>query len=374
MLQWGHDEGVVEGFRHAARLPLEHFCFNGATTKVSWKASAEASIAARCRGSFNGATTKVSWKADPQRSTFAELQLGFNGATTMVSWKAQYDAGYVDGIRVASMGPRRRCRGRRLVLRPNFAVGDPRFNGATTMVSWKAHAEPTRPTWLAVWLQWGHDEGVVEGDRPYSGSDRRRQQLQWGHDEGVVEGSTRAASTSARRVVASMGPRRRCRGRRCTCRASLFDTGNPLQWGHDEGVVEGVTPILEPERLLARFNGATTMVSWKAPITVPVEREQTDTLQWGHDEGVVEGHVGTSDHFTDMAVASMGPRRWCRGRRASRTRMPIVDASPASMGPRRWCRGRRLVSRSWQPSGVASMGPRRRCRGRRRRPAGPVSG
>jgi len=85
--------------------------------------------------------------------------------------------------------------------------------------------------------------------------------LQWGHDEGVVEGDYSAPLVQAS-VPASMGPRRRRRGR--------HDATALHPWGG------------------YRFNGATTKASWKAEITVSVDAKAI-TLQWGHDEGVVEG-------------------------------------------------------------------------------------
>ena len=111
LLQWGHDEGVVEGLT-STELASPAASFNGATTKVSWKALAAAASRRGC-SCFNGATTKVSWKAGRQRHRLAAQQ-------------------------TASMGPRQRCRGR----------------------------PPIRKTTVAVTplLQWGHDNGVVEGD------------------------------------------------------------------------------------------------------------------------------------------------------------------------------------------------------------------
>jgi len=84
--------------------------------------------------------------------------------------------------------------------------------------------------------------------------------LQWGHDEGVVEGSE-IARKSLPKIT--------------------------LQWGHDEGVVEG---------LLA-----------------PAEKIIASRLQWGHDEGVVEGDYPVHGHY-HVELASMGPRRRRRGR------------------------------------------------------------
>ncbi|MFI5461254.1 MAG: hypothetical protein ACHRXM_38110 [Isosphaerales bacterium] len=37
-LQWGHDKGVVEGVSGTALAAGAGDCFNGATTKESWKA------------------------------------------------------------------------------------------------------------------------------------------------------------------------------------------------------------------------------------------------------------------------------------------------------------------------------------------------
>ena len=62
-LQWGHDEGVVEGVPGRAELSRKNRRFNGATTKVSWKARAAVYIGTAAQHRFNGATTKVSWKA-----------------------------------------------------------------------------------------------------------------------------------------------------------------------------------------------------------------------------------------------------------------------------------------------------------------------
>ena len=110
-LQWGHDEGVVEGDASTTSVARPESCFNGATTKASWKAS-------------------------------------------------------VDGT---STEPHER------------------FNGATTKASWKATTS-SRSTAAAGQLQWGHDEGVVEGVRASADALTLRSALQWGHDEGVVEG------------------------------------------------------------------------------------------------------------------------------------------------------------------------------------------
>ena len=181
-LQWGHDEGVVEGLASGA--------FRNRGRRTS---------------SFNGATTKASWKGRPLR----------------VARIKRSDA---------SMGPRRRRRGR--LEAASTADSLRSFNGATTKASWKDELA-SRALASKVTLQWGHDEGVVEG-------------------------------------VPSA---------RCRCRSRM------LQWGHDEGVVEGQTT--GRSLTATSFNGATTKASWKA-VTACYRCDGCE-LQWGHDEGVVEG-------------------------------------------------------------------------------------
>ena len=65
---------------------------------------------------------------------------------------------------IASMGPRRRCRGRHDSV-GQVELRNASFNGATTKVSWKAVSGTDQFTTIRE-LQWGHDEGVVEGGPP----------------------------------------------------------------------------------------------------------------------------------------------------------------------------------------------------------------
>jgi len=184
-----------------------------------------------------------------------------------------------------------------------------------------------------------------------------------------------------------MGPRRRRRGRPDL----VLPAPRPamrLQWGHDEGVVEGGWRQREPVRAIPRFNGATTKASWKATATT-AGTLWSPMLQWGHDEGVVEGGAdGRGGRH--QAQASMGPRRRRRGRRFERCRCRrrqlrfngattkaswkarsvgdgLPGAASASMGPRRRRRGRLVDVVTLAVIGIASMGPRRRRRGRRHR-------
>ena len=110
------------------------------------------------------------------------------------------------------------------------------------------------------------------------------------------------------------------------------------------------------------FNGATTMSRGRRGDPGRAAA-RSKLLQWGHDNGVVEDKMPTSSHDVE-SIASMGPRRWSRGRRDNADG-ELHDRAIASMGPRRWSRGR-------QPNGaavrtapaIASMGPRQWSRGR----------
>jgi len=89
------------------------------------------------------------------------------------------------------------------------------------------------------------------------------------------------------------------------------------------------------------FNGATAMEPWKSggPLVIWIIRQQ---LQWGHGDGAVEECTTVKSWFCQL-TASMGPRRWSRGR--GRRRPATARLLSASMGPRRWSRGRGLLRR-----------------------------
>ena len=277
------------------------------------------------------------------------------------------------------MGPRRWGRGRRDVRVARKAASDERFNGAATMGSRKTAAIATSPA-VGRMLQWGRDDGVAEdGGRGSGDADRA---LQWGRDDGVAEDDGRAGSPW-RDACASMGPRRWGRGRRCVPAASdgvrSAASMGPRRWGRGR------------RRRMARrrrgprcFNGAATMGSRK---TGPeISRPARGQLQWGRDDGVAEDVGSTGDGRRAQPSASMGPRRWGRGRprvcghrvspwtgfngaatMGSRKTPERCAGSPrrssASMGPRRWGRGRRRgadVGRSSRRfNGAATMGSRK---------------
>ena len=255
----------------------------------------------------------------------------FNGATTKESWKTCIASMGCQNPRSASMGPRRRSRGKHWQTRP------------------LATAE--------VELQWGHDEGVVENSRCVQGT-TLRSMLQWGHDEGVVENQTKYGQIK-RANDSFNGATTKESWKTKTC-GLIPVCHTVLQWGHDEGVVEndgycrrrfamGVASMgprrrsRGKRRLLRRrfamaccFNGATTKESWKTDSNDPEPRRRDD--------------------------ASMGPRRRSRGKR--RAYDWDGDRATASMGPRRRSRGRLLAMACVFLETTASMGPRRRSRGR----------
>jgi len=85
-----------------------------------------------------------------------------------------------------------------------------------------------------------------------------------------------------------------------------------LQWGHGDGAVEEVNDVMEGDDIPGGFNGATAMEPWKSLILVTGEPMGAE-LQWGHGDGAVEE---PEEHLERKraARASMGPRRWSRGR------------------------------------------------------------
>ena len=211
----------------------------------------------------------------------------------------------------ASMGPRRWGRGRRA---PDevLAAALVRFNGAATMGSRKTSWSELRPGLGFTWLQWGRDDGVAE-DVAMLRIRLLLVQLQWGRDDGVAE-DAKFGQRGFRIASASMGPRRWGRGR---LRADR------------QGQVGRI-----------RFNGAATMGSRKTR---------------------ADRHRGQSAWECFNGAATMGSRKtWptSAGRTladcfngaatmGSRKTRPLAVAGQtvirASMGPRRWGRGRHRI-------------------------------
>ena len=79
-----------------------------------------------------------------------------------------------------------------------------------------------------------------------------------------------------------------------------------LQWGHVSEDVETPTRAARPSWLPARFNGATSLRTWKLTAH-EAYADAAALLQWGHVSEDVE--TATAAHsLTPPAPASMGPR------------------------------------------------------------------
>ena len=100
------------------------------------------------------------------------------------------------------------------------------------------------------------------------------------------------------------------------------------------------------------FNGATAMVPWKShPPRDKAGRPNrfngaTAMMPWKRSFVVLMAST--------LFHASMGPRRWCRGR--VRTSLVFFSGIKASMGPRRWCRGRDFGFCRWRPTSIGFNG------------------
>ena len=327
LLQWGHGDGAVEEVRPLRTVASTRHSFNGATAMEPWKSSSRRLVAGRWAsmgprrwsrgraasvririasdavlqwGHGDGAVEERRRSGDPDSA-----HRRFNGATAMEPWKSQTRSPVTHRGELASMGPRRWSRGRARAIAAS-APADQSFNGATAMEPWKRWLHRAsivaRPEASMGPRRWSRGRGhAIAAVRPSP------RWLQWGHGDGAVE---------ERRLVAHLASRR-----------------NTLQWGHGDGAVEERWP----HRCAAGqsgFNGATAMEPWKshgslASVAVTVR------LQWGHGDGAVE-ELRSRPSERPRTGASMGPRRWSRGR-AQATDHP---SRRASMGPRRWSRGR----------------------------------
>ncbi len=111
----------------------------------------------------------------------------------------------------------------------------------------------------------------------------------------------------------------------CPCGDGAVEEGSAVtfameqldaSWGHGDGAVEEGPGSQGSHRPEERFNGATAMEPWKRP-TSARRAHAMNQLQWGHGDGAVEeGKDG--DGEAAEGFASMGPRRWSRGRAGER--------------------------------------------------------
>ena len=253
------------------------------------------------------------------------------------------------------------------------------FNGAATMGS--------RKTWTSVGtarpqdvLQWGRDDGVAEDD--VAAGDSPRRSLQWGRDDGVAEDVMQL-------IVEDPTTDRLQWGRddgvaEDERRARRIDVRRRLQWGRDDGVAEDADLADDHDRMELQWGrddgvaedaittggiadcarlqwGRDDGVAEDAPC-VPRPGSEDRELQWGRDDGVAEDTWRPAPVCSQMlgfnGAATMGSRK-----------TPTHGATPvtpgdASMGPRRWGRGRRrsLTAPRVSPSGfngAATMGSRK---------------
>ena len=240
-LQWGHDEGVVEDDRMAGWRPSPRRCFNGATTKVSWKT--RQALMRRLRqdtqlqwGHDEGVVEDVAW-----RTRLASAARRFNGATTKCRGRRARCIAIGQSVVLASMGPRRRCRGRRRPRIPH--------------------------TRIVQSLQWGHDEGSWK-TRHCARSRSPSFACFNGATTSVVE-ELRTSQSSVRVTIASMGPRRR-----------VVEDGDDGP-GCPQSAVASMGPRrrcrgrrMEPGPATASwtcFNGATTKCRGRPGVTVAVD-------------------------------------------------------------------------------------------------------
>ncbi len=243
-LQWGHVVVDVEGAQALVFSVSTAARFNGATSSSTWKGNNTA-FGYVVPGLLQWGHVVVDVEGTQSAHALRLVWSSFNGATSSSTWKVVVGRGWCSAEPCyASMGPRRRRRGRMPGLSSRSPDGGG-FNGATSSSTWKGprsprYARPVKP--------------------------------------------------------ASMGPRRRRRGRTVT--PSVVGRGLPkLQWGHVVVDVEGLE--VDPVRSVGSvgFNGATSSSTWKAV------------------------HCGC--HVAALALASMGPRRRRRGRGGGTTTLTL---------------------------------------------------
>ena len=161
LLQWGHVVVDVEGRRVGFSTSWMANSFNGATSSSTWKAAWEHVLLPRVQRASMGprrrrrgrlhrcvsnglGPKKLQWGhvvVDVEGAALlcdgARQERGFNGATSSSTWKVPCHTCKHAQTPRASMGPRRRRRGRCTIY--TTAAGLPRwcFNGATSSSTWK---------------------------------------------------------------------------------------------------------------------------------------------------------------------------------------------------------------------------------------------
>ena len=267
-----------------------------------------------------GMSALCPWRS-PRRS--------FNGATSSSTWKVARRERNLWSHVAASMGPRRRRRGRiRSAFRVLASTSALQWGHVVVDVEGQTRASERKKDGR---LQWGHVVVDVEGPSQAATSSRTLL-LQWGHVVVEVEGNDWAFRKNKQRV-ASMGPRRRRRGRlersatRRRARSSfngatssstwkdpdrdvVANVDRLLQWGHVVVDVEGRLFSSLTRGASTCFNGATSSSTWKDQ-KIDLRLTGGLLLQWGHVVVDVEGH--------GWAYLSVGRRRGFNGATSSST-------------------------------------------------------
>ncbi len=159
-LQWGHVVVDVEGRPRVQADRSERDRFNGATSSSTWKASVAHGWGEGV-GKLQWGHVVVDVEGARAVSRTRGPCRGFNGATSSSTWKGMRSGSRRHLASLASMGPRRRRRGRHRAPRP-ASTPTRGFNGATSSSTWKGRRR--RPASRRCHpLQWGHVVVDVEG-------------------------------------------------------------------------------------------------------------------------------------------------------------------------------------------------------------------
>ncbi len=266
-----------------------------------------------CCQSFNSATTVGSWKTSScaaQPDPAIMLQFGHDGGLVENQHRID-DQGHRES---ASSRPRRWARGKREAGHQPVLCADG-FNSATTVGSWKTCAPTPTPTPTPRF-----NSATTVGSWKTSNSapiTARDSPLQFGHDGGLVENISPYPPTSIAFIGASIRPRRWARGK-----------PPALLW--------------RPCRIRC-FNSATTVGSWKTSLR-RILTSAGAVLQFGHDGGLVENEYRSENRRQNHLRLQFGHdgglvENW-------RVRLGGVRVVGASIRPRRWARGKLLVRSS----------------------------
>ena len=138
-----------------------------------------------------------------------------------------------------------------------------------------------------------------------------------------------------------MGPRRWCRGKAVPVRRRTIDgvacfNGAATMVSRKAGLRRQMRSTL----LSMRFNGAATMVSRKSCASADRPAHAATALQWGRDDGVAEKAAQREAGQPAPTLQLQWGRDDGVAEKCLQSRSTACATSQASMGPRRWCRGK----------------------------------